>query len=134
MKSLIINNIEVANGRVVKALKLMLDNGTDEQLRELNCYKYDEQFYKLESEWLPFYYMVKKEFNCLIVWTTSTPTSFNGGDDVVQRLYKPLCLIQQPETNWGDTIIYDIARDVVNGLIRGQWLQAKEFIAPLADE
>ena len=126
MKEMRINGTDVSQGRVVKALEAMLNDASDEELREFNCYKFDEQFYEIYSEVMPIYYMVKKEFNCLVVWMTHCgPTSFNGGDEVVQRQYHPLCILDKTR---GDEY-QDVCRDIVNGLIRMRLLGADEYVS-----
>lgn len=125
MKKMIINGTDVSQGRVVKALEAMLNGASDEELREFDCYKFDEQFYEIYSDAMPIYYMVKKEFNCLVVWMTHCgPTSFNGGDEVVQRQYHPLCILDK-QRNDG---YQDVCRDIVNGLIRMRLLSADEYV------
>lgn len=124
MKEMIIDGIDVSKGRVVKALEAMLDGASNEELREFDCYKFDEQFYSIRSEVVPIYYMVKKEFNCLVVWITHCgPTSFNGGDEVVQRQYHPLCILDKTR----DDEYQDVCRDIVNGLIRQRLLYADSY-------
>ena len=125
MKKMIINGTDVSQGRVVKALEAMLNGASDEELREFDCYKFDEQFYEIYSEAMPIYYMVKKEFNCLVVWMTHCgPTSFNGGDEVVQRQYHPLCILDKQRNDE----YQDVCRDIVNGLIRMRLLSADEYV------
>lgn len=125
MKKMIINGTDVSQGRVVKALEAMLNGASDEELREFGCYKFDEQFYEIYSEVMPIYYMVKKEFNCLVVWMTHCgPTSFNGGDEVVQRQYHPLCILDKQRNDE----YQDVCRDIVNGLIRMRLLSADEYV------
>lgn len=125
MKKMIINGTDVSQGRVVKALEAMLNGASDEELREFDCYKFDEQFYEIYSDAMPIYYMVKKEFNCLVVWMTHCgPTSFNGGDEVVQRQYHPLCILDKQRNDE----YQDVCRDIVNGLIRMRLLSADEYV------
>lgn len=124
MKELIINGQNVAEGRVVKALEAMLSGATNEELRELGCCKWDSQFYHICGEVTPCEFMVRKEFNCLTVWYTSAPTSFNDGDETVQRMYHPMCIISQGR-DWEHC---DIVRDFANGMIRLGLLNADEYI------
>lgn len=119
MKELIINGQNVAEGRVVKALEAML-NGDDSLMG-----RWDEQFYYVRGECTGVTYMVKKEFNCLVVWITyQGPTSFNDGDEVVQRQYHPLCIIDKTR----DDEYQDVCRDIANGLIRLRLLNADEYV------
>jgi hypothetical protein len=124
MKTMKINGVDVAQGNVVKALEAMLNGASNEELREFDCHKFDAQFYEVRSEVMPIYYMVKKEFNCLVVWITHCgPTSFNDGDEVVQRQYHPLCILDKPR----DDEYQDVCRDIVNGLIRQRLLNADSY-------
>lgn len=126
MKSMVINGKEVANGRVVKALEALL-NGDDSLMG-----KWDDQFYYVNSEVIGYAYMVRKEFNCLTVWVTfSGPTSFNGGDEVVQRIYHPLCILDKPRH---EDERQDVCRDLVNGLIRCSLLCADEYISDFKED
>ena len=119
-----INGVDVAQGNVVKALEAMLNGASNEELREFDCRKFDAQFYVMRSEVMPIYYMVKKEFNCLVVWITHCgPTSFNDGDEVVQRQYHPLCILDKTR----DDEYQDVCRDIVNGLIRQRLLNADSY-------
>lgn len=121
MKTMIIDGVNVAQGRVVKALEAMLD-GDDSQMR-----RWDSQFYYIPSEIMDWTYMVRKEFNCLTVWVTHVgPTSFNDGDEIVQRQYHPLCLLDKKRD---DDDRQDVCRDLVNGLIRLQYLRSDEYIS-----
>lgn len=125
MKTMKINGVDVAQGNVVKALEAMLNGASNEELREFDCRKFDAQFYVIRSEVMPIYYMVKKEFNCLVVWITHCgPTSFNDGDEVVQRQYHPLCILDKTR----DDEYQDVCRDIVNGLIRQRLLNADEYV------
>lgn len=127
MKEMIINGQNVAEGRVVKTLEAMLNGATDDELREqFNCYKWDEQFYEVHTEVIGgITFMVKKEFNCLVVWMCyGGPTSFHNGDEFVQRYYHPLCIIDRTR----DDEYQDICRDIANGLIRLRLLNADEYI------
>lgn len=127
MEKMIINGKDVAQGRVVKALEAMLNGADDATLRTMYCGKWDEQFYKIESDVLDFHYMVKKEFNCLIVWVSFCGgTSFNNGDEFVQRAYHPLCILDKQR----DEEYQDVCRDLVNGLIRMRLLRSDEYIGP----
>lgn len=126
MEKLIINGVDIANGKVVKALNAMLDGADDATLRDLDCCKWDSQFYHIVCEATPFDLMVRKEFNCLTVWYTTAPTSFNDGDETVQKMYHPMCLISRGR-DWEHT---DVCRDLVNGFIRLGLLNAKEYIGP----
>ena len=131
MKELTINGVNVAEGRVVKALEAMLD-GDDSGLR-----KWDDQFYYIRSEIMDWTYMVRKEFNCLTVWLTCCgPTSFEGGDETVQRQYHPLCILDKSRSEEGeyDPDWNDVCMDLVNGLIRMRMLQADSYISPKDDE
>lgn len=124
MKTMKINGVDVAQGNVVKALEAMLNGASNEELREFDCRKFDAQFYVIRSEVMPIYYMVKKEFNCLVVWITHCgPTSFNDGDEVVQRQYHPLCILDKTR----DDEYQDVCRDIVNGLIRQRLLNADSY-------
>lgn len=129
MKELIINGQNVAEGRVVKTLEAMLNGATNEQLAEMGCRKWDSQFYHLYGEVTPCEFMVRKEFNCLTVWYTTAPTSFNGGDETVQRMYHPMCIISKGR-DWEHC---DIVRDFANGLIRLGLLHTDEYIDPKED-
>lgn len=126
MKSMIINGKEVANGRVVKALEALL-NGDDSLMR-----KWDDQFYYVRSEVLGCAYMVRKEFNCLTVWTSYVgPTEFKGGDEVVQELYHPLCILDKSRH---EDEHQDVCRDLVNGLIRTGMLCADEYLSDFKED
>lgn len=126
MKEMIINGTDVSQGRVVKALEAMLDGADDATLREFHCYKWDEQFYELGTDVIPITFMIKKEFNCLIVWYTHCgPTSFNGGDEVVQKQYHPCCILDKKRHEDDPN---DVCRDIANGLIRSGLLNADDYI------
>lgn len=126
MKEMIINGKNVAQGKVVTAIEALL-NGDDSLM-----YHWDEQFYYIYSEVLPGYaYMVRKEFNCLTVWLSALgPTSFCGGDERVQELYKPLCILSKPREFEYNPDWNDVCRDLVNGLIRIRLLQADTYLSP----
>lgn len=132
MDKMIINGKDVAHGRVVTALEAMLDGADNARLRKLHCGRWDDQFYHVDSEIFDFCYMVRKEFNCLTVWISySGPTSFEGGDETVQRLYHPLCILTKKDTEHDfDPEWNDMCMDLVNGLIRMRLLCANEYITP----
>ena len=126
MKSMKLNGKEVANGRVVKALEALLNGDTS------LMGKWDEQFYYIESEVMGHTYMARKEFNRLTVWVTfSGPTSFNGGDEVAQRVYHPLCILDKPRH---EDEHQDVCRDLVNGLIRLSLLNADEYLSEFEED
>lgn len=132
MKQVTINGKNVAQGRVVKALEAMLDGADDATLREMGLGKWDEQFYYIRSEVLGGYtYMVRKEFNCLTVWITCCgPTSFEGGDEIVQRQYHPLCILNKADEDRFNPEWNDVCMDLVNGLIRMRLLSVNNYIDP----
>lgn len=131
MKELIINGHDVTQGRIVKGLEAMLKGASDAELREqYHIRKWDSQFYVTQGLHTPGTYMIKKEFNCLIVWYTTAPTEFNGGDEVVQRMYHPMCILSENR----EYEHQDVARDFANGLIRLGLLQSKEYISLEEDE
>lgn len=121
MKEMIINGIDVSKGRVVTALNAML-NGDNSLVR-----KWDEQFYYIKGECTGVTYLIKREFNCLIIWITyGNPTSFNDGDEFVQQHYHPLCIIDKQKSDE----YQDVCRDIANGLIRLRLLNADDYIGP----
>lgn len=75
---------------------------------EDNLGKWDKQFWYKRTQIGTL--MVKKEFNCLVCWWSYVgPTSFNDGDEDVQRMYHPLCILDKN---------HDVYQDLVNALVR----------------
>lgn len=131
MKQMTINGTDVSQGRVVKALEAMLDGADNATLRKMGLSKWDEQFYYIRSEVMGITYMVRKEFNCLTVWITFCgPTSFEGGDEIVQRQYHPLCILNKSDADKLNPEWNDVCMDLVNGLIRMRLLNADNYIDP----
>lgn len=111
---MVIDGKDFSKGNEIKVFNAMLEGAEDSVLREMGLIKWDEKFYKLNSDFFGWSYMVQKEFNCLVVWLTFAPTSFNGGDEFVQKTYKPLCILDKTR----ECEHQDVETDILNGLVR----------------